>query len=288
MINLIRYILCLFFMIVSFSVAQISRGIVKEDLKVESKILKKEMSYSIYLPFDYETSQRFYPVVYLLHGFTDDDSGWIQFGEAHLIADEAIAKREIPPMVIVMPDAGLSWYMNNYDGSIRYEDFFITEFIPEIESKYRIRQNRRFRGLCGLSMGGFGSLLYALKYPDLFSVSAPLSAAIFTDDQIIKKQKVVWERLFENVFPINLQGKQRLTEHLMENNVFHIIENNDIEKVKQVRFYIDCGDDDIIYSPANAELHIALSEKEIPHEYRVRDGGHKWSYWRNGLKPYFA
>ncbi len=271
-------------MIVSFSVAQISRGIVKEDLKVESKILKKEMSYSIYLPFDYETSQRFYPVVYLLHGFTDDDSGWIQFGEAHLIADEAIAKREIPPMVIVMPDAGLSWYMNNYDGSIRYEDFFITEFIPEIESKYRIRQNRRFRGLCGLSMGGFGSLLYALKYPDLFSVSASLSAAIFTDDQIIKKQKVVWERLFENVFPINLQGKQRLTEHLMENNVFHIIENNDIEKVKQVRFYIDCGDDDIIYSPANAELHIALSEKEIPHEYRVRDGGHKWSYWRNGLK----
>ncbi len=134
--------------------AQISRGVVQEGLTLDSKILGTKVRYSIYLPFDYETSSRFYPVVYLLHGYTDNDMGWIQFGEANLIADEAIAKREIPSMIIAMPDAGVSWYINNYNGSVRFEDFFFQEFMPYIESHYRIRAEKSYRGVAGLSMGG--------------------------------------------------------------------------------------------------------------------------------------
>lgn len=106
--------------------AQVSRGVVKEGLTLESKILGKPVRYTIYLLFDYETSERHYPVVYLLHGYTDN--------EANLIAGEAIANRTIPPMILVMPDGGVSFYINNHDNSVRYDDFFVQVFIPFIES----------------------------------------------------------------------------------------------------------------------------------------------------------
>ncbi len=116
---------------------QVLRGAVKQGLTVESKILGKPVRYSIYLPFDYETSMRFYPVVYMLHGGEGSDVQWIDTGEANLTADEAISNRIIPPMILVMPDAGMSRYINNHDNSVRYEDFFFKEFIPSIESRYR-------------------------------------------------------------------------------------------------------------------------------------------------------
>ncbi|RPJ85976.1 MAG: esterase family protein, partial [Acidobacteria bacterium] len=88
----------------------LSQGKVLEGLSIDSKILGREVEYAVYLPPDYDTSTRRYPVVYLLHGFTDDETGWIQFGEVYLAADRAIAAREIPPMIIVMPDGGVTWY----------------------------------------------------------------------------------------------------------------------------------------------------------------------------------
>ena len=161
----------------------IQTGKVLESLSVQSKIFGKEVKYSVYLPPDYESSQRRYPVVYLLHGYTDDETAWIQFGETHLIADRAIAGREIPPMIIVMPDAGVTWYINDYQGNVRYEDFFIQEFIPFIDKTYRTRTKKEFRGVTGLSMGGYGTLIYTLKHPELFAACAPFSAGIFTEEQ---------------------------------------------------------------------------------------------------------
>ena len=95
----------------SFSLAysqNATNGRGMESLKFQSNLMGKDVNYTIYLPPDYETSNRNYPVVYLLHGYTDDDTGWLQFGEAPYIADEAIANREIPPMIIVMPDGGVT------------------------------------------------------------------------------------------------------------------------------------------------------------------------------------
>ncbi|MEO6726752.1 MAG: alpha/beta hydrolase-fold protein, partial [Blastocatellia bacterium] len=194
--------------------AQISRGIVKEGLTVDSKILGKPVRYTIYLPSDYETSNRKYPVVYLLHGYTDNDTGWLQFGEANQIADEAIARRDIPPMIIVMPDGGVSWYINNHDGTVKYEDFFFKEFIPAIESQYRIRAEKAYRGVAGLSMGGHGALVYALRHPDMFAACVPFSAAIFTDEEVIANPDQNWARTFGPVYGANLKGQDRINDHL--------------------------------------------------------------------------
>ncbi|MCX7984829.1 MAG: esterase family protein [Bacteroidetes bacterium] len=262
--------------------AQCRTGIVKEGLIVKSKILGKDVRYTVYLPYDYETSSRFYPVVYLFHGYTDNDNAWIQFGEAQRLADQAILSGEIPPMILVTPDAGVSWYINNYDGSVRYEDFFFQEFIPTIEKQWRIRSEKRFRGIAGLSMGGYGATLYALKHPELFAACAAFSAALFTEEEIVKFDSIQWNKISTVLYGPNLLGEERLTPHLRANNPFFIIRALPVEKLKEVRWYFDCGDDDFLYK-GNSTLHILLRDLKVPHEFRMRDGGHQWSYWRTGL-----
>src|SRR5580693_4709854 len=122
-------------------------GKVVEHLTIKSKILNKDVAYTIYFPPDYESSRRSYPVVYLLHGYSDDDTGWLQFGEVNRLADKAIAEGTIPPMIIIMPNGDSSFYINSYDGKEKYEDFFVSEFIPAIEKTYRIKGEKRFRGV---------------------------------------------------------------------------------------------------------------------------------------------
>jgi len=142
------------------------------------------VEYSIYLPPDYQLSQRKYPVLYLLHGYTDDETGWVQFGEVKAIADQSIENGELTPTIIAMPDAGVSWYVNSADGKVKFEDFMVKEFIPYIDATYKTRATKQFRAVAGLSMGGMGTCIMAMKHPDLFSSAAPLSAATWTEDEI--------------------------------------------------------------------------------------------------------
>ena len=138
-------------------------GKVMDQLTLDSKILKGERKFAVYLPPDYESSNRSYPVLYLLHGYTDDQTGWIQFGEVHHITDTAIKEGKATPMIIIMPDAdtGIPGYANSINGKWDYEDFFFEELMPHVEKRFRIKRNKRFRAVAGLSMGGGGSILYA-------------------------------------------------------------------------------------------------------------------------------
>jgi S-formylglutathione hydrolase FrmB len=264
------------------SFAQYSRGTVKESLIIDSKILGKQVKYTIYLPYDYETSTRYYPVVYLLHGKGDNDMGWIQFGEANLIADECIATRDIPPMILVMPDGGTSFYINNFDNSLRYEDFFIQEFMPYIEKTYRIRAEKRYRGIAGLSMGGFGTLNFALKYPEKFATCVAFSAATFSEEYLTSAEKQKYDRDYAPVWGPGLEGEKRLTAHYHQNNPYDITRNKGKEAYENLRIYIDCGDDDFL-TDEDCRLHIHLDKLGIKHEFRMRDGIHNWPYWRSGL-----
>jgi enterochelin esterase-like enzyme len=256
-------------------------GQVIESIKFKSSIMNQDVEYCVYLPPDYHYSIRGYPVVYLLHGYTDDETGWIQFGEVNIAADKAIMNREIPPMIIVMPDGGLSFYINNSKGDVKWEDMFVKEFIPHIDKTYRTRAEKRYRGIAGLSMGGYGTLLHSLKHPGLFSACAAFSSAVRSDEEMINMSDEVFNRVYAPVFG-NKKGKARITAHFKENNILHLVEKRRLEELKQVRYYIDCGDDDYL-ATGNALLHIALRKKQVPHEYRVRDGAHNWTYWRTGI-----
>src|SRR6187455_2370724 len=100
--------------IVLLSHHALSQGVVKESLTIQSSILGKEVQYSIYLPDGYDRTNRNYPVLYLLHGYGDDETGWTQFGEVEHIADKTTTGGDATPMIIAMPDGGVTWYLNTF------------------------------------------------------------------------------------------------------------------------------------------------------------------------------
>jgi len=252
-------------------------GKVFDNLTIKSEILKSERKFAVYLPPDYETSERSYPVLYLLHGMGDDQTGWIQFGEILRIADKAILDGNATPMIVIMPDANTEkvGYFNSIEGNWNYEDFFFNELMPHVEKKYRIKSEKRFRAIAGLSMGGGGSFMYAMHHPELFSSACPLSAYIgplSVDD--FKNQL---QRMNSKVI-----DEAKIQAYFENHNAVSLIENTEVEKLKSVRWFIDCGDDDFLYE-GNSLIHIAMRKKDILHEYRVRNGGHTWTYWRESL-----
>jgi len=272
-----RYILlCLNLLFISLtSFAQESK--VFDELTLTSKILNMERKYAVYLPPGYETSQRSYPVLYLLHGGGDDQTGWVQFGEVQHIADKAIQEGKATAMIIVMPDAntGKRGYFNDVNNEWRYEDFFFEELMPAVEKKYRIKSEKRFRAIAGLSMGGGGTFFYAMHRPELFSSACPLSASLRNPTFEEFKQGLQTNK-------VEVKNESTLQPYYDRHNALQQIALNDIEKIKSVKWFFDCGDDDFLFE-GNSLVHIAMKKKEIPHEFRIRDGGHTWSYWRTSL-----
>lgn len=258
-----------------------SKGTVLEGMSMQSDLLNKKVNYAIYLPPGYKSSERRYPVVYLLHGYTDDETAWIQFGEVHLTADRAISQRKIPPMIIVMPDAGVTWYINDVDGEVPYEDMIFKEFIPFVDETYKTRPEKEFRAVAGLSMGGYGSLIWSLHHPEFFSACAAFSAAVYTDEEMKNRGQEEYNRVFRNLY-VNDQNPDRINEHWKNNSVIELVRTLPVREIEQVRLYIDCGDDDFLYK-GNSTLHIAMRDRNIKHEFRIRNGAHNWTYWRTHI-----
>ena len=237
--------------------------------KIDSKILGTERNYAIYLPVEYETSTKSFPVLYLLHGAWDDFQGWVKFGNAKRIADRIIAEGFAHPMIIVMPDGSgqgeaQEWknqgYYNQPDWG--YEDFFFKELIPHLEKNYRMKTDKQSRAIAGLSMGGGGSASYALRYPHMFGSACPLSGALGVSRAINSLSPTVTSPL--------AYIRSATPEQL--------------EAIRTVRWFVDCGDDDSLWE-ANVEFYMEMKRKDVPLQYRMRNGGHNWEYWQISL-PY--
>jgi len=268
----------LFYLILAFPIlafTQTSKVFDNESMK--SEILKMDRKFAIYLPPGYESSERSYPVLYLLHGSGDDQTGWVQFGEVQQIADKAIADGTATAMIIVMPDAntGQRGYFNSIKGDFRYEDFFFQEFMPYIEKTYRIKAEKRYRAISGLSMGGGGTFVYALHHPELFSSACPLSASCGP----LNMQEM--ER-YKTRYGVGDVTAEQLETYFKNHSVPEMMKNMPDSLKKEVRWFIDCGDDDFLYE-GNCIVHIEMRKKEIPHEFRIRNGAHNWTYWRESL-----
>jgi len=216
-------------------------GRVFDNLLLPSKILKSERKYSIYLPADYETSHRSYPVLYLLHGSGGDQGNWIDYGDVQSIADQAINSGKTTPMIIVMPDAttGRSGYFNDIKGDWNYEDFFFQELIPFVEKKYRVKAQKRSRASFEVAKASF------------------IRNNVNLPDSVLQK-------------------------YYSRHNAISLINDMPEAQKKSVKWFIDCGDDDGL-DEGNFLAHIAMRKKETPHEFRIFNGGHNWTYWRTAL-----
>lgn len=150
----LSFLFCLLFLT---PILMAQNGKVYDDLSMKSKLLTMDRKYSIYLPSDYETSKRSYPVLYILHGSGGTNNSFIQFGELQYIEDKAIREGIVTPMIIVMPDANRDsvrrGYSNDIKGDWPYENFFFNEFMLYIEKTYRIKAEKDYRAITGASMG---------------------------------------------------------------------------------------------------------------------------------------
>jgi len=271
-----RKAMSIFFLLGTFVALYPQQGQVYDNLSMESKILKTKKKYAVYLPPDYQTSGRSYPVLYLLHGGGGNQTTWIQNGNVKQIADEYINSGKALPMLIVMPDASspVRGWWNDPKGEWRFEDFFFEEFIPYIEKTYRIRTGRRYRYIAGLSGGGKASLTYALHHPEMFSVCCPLSPGIpFRTPEIAKIE-------IKQRFP-DLSEKE-YQAYYEKYNIIGLINQIPENKKNAVRWYIETGDDDPLKQVYEGDclVHIAMRKAGIPHEFRVSDGEHNWLFWR--------
>ncbi len=252
--------------------AQEKYPLVRES-EMQSELLGCKKKYCIYLPAGYDEEGREFPVLYLLHGLTDTHTAWRDRGNVADIATAVFARGKAQEMIIVMPDAGTT-----YDGYFNadgwcYEDFFFQEFIPHIESTYRIIADKEHRAIAGLSMGGGGTVGYAIRHSEMFSSAYAMSALMgMVDGSWISRDPDARRSAF--------------IKSVVEYNNIKAIEDATDEqcaRLKKVRWFIDVGDDDFLFDN-NMDFIRAMRVKRIPYQLRVRDGGHKWLYWQEALE----
>ena len=252
--------------------------IVTDSLR--SGILDTQVKFNVYLPDGYGQTEKLYPVVYLLHGLSDTYTAWEKKGNMQTVVDELIRSGEAKEMVIIMPNAGGPDTHHIWNGYFnmpgwRYEDFFYQEFIPTVETRYRIVGDKGHRAVMGLSMGGGGSAVYAQRHPDMFSSCYAMSA--WLDNRTgagVGRNEQVKDCLYY------------VCEAVHEHSAIDFIDNADEEtlaKLRTVKWFIDCGDDDFLLD-LSVELHQKMRDRKVKSELRVRDGVHTWEYWHLALR----
>jgi S-formylglutathione hydrolase FrmB len=249
---------------------------------MNSRILKHPVHYCVYLPADYDAGagkrpEQKYPVLYFLHGLGDNERTLFNSGGWTLL-DDLRRQHRIGEFLIAAPEGGRTFYINSADGTVRYSDFFLQEFIPLIEKKYRIRNGRSSRAISGISMGGYGALRFAFSHPELFSAVSAQSAALMTESpqqlDTAARSGAPMGKLLATVFgdPINVS-------HWRENSPFVLAEKNQAT-LRSVAIYFNCGQDDNYgFEKGAAAMHEQLQKEKLQHEYRSYPGDHSLSYF---------
>jgi len=266
-------------------------GRVQEGLRLRSRILRQDVRYSLYLPPGHRPGRR-HPVLYLLHGLIGDDTEWPGLGLGP-IADRAIASGALPPTVVVMPDArrdptrplteqAQTYYMDDADGSFRYAEMVVRELLPGVEARHGAGGSAARRAIGGESMGGFGALSFAFRNPGLFSAAFGLSVGHRTDAQIIALPQAEFDWRYARAWGAGLVGQARLNDRYRQWNLLDMIARTSAEDLSRTAYFLDCGSYDGFFE-GNADLHLALTAKAVPHRFMAREGAHEWDYWTSGL-----
>ena len=249
---------------------------------LNSHILKQAVHYCVYLPAGYDTGAtqrpaRRYPVLYFLHGLGDNEQTLFNGGGWGLL-DDLRKQHTMGDFLIVTPEGRRSFYINSAGGSVRYNDFFVQEFLPHIETKYRIAPGRAGRAISGISMGGYGALRFAFAHPELFSAVSAQSAALITESpqELDSASRTgaplagVLAAVFGN--PINVP-------HWNDNSPFVLAKRN-AAALRKTAIYFNCGQDDNYgFERGAAALHDELKKENVNHEYHAYPGDHSLTYF---------
>jgi S-formylglutathione hydrolase FrmB len=247
---------------------------------LNSQILKYDVHYCVYLPANYDAAatklKPRYPVLYFLHGLGDNEQTLFNSGGWTLL-DDLKHRGKIGDFLIVAPEGRRSFYINSADGSVRYSDFFLREFIPQIEARYRIVPGREGRAVSGISMGGYGALRFAFAHPEMFSAVSAQSAALITESprdlDTASHSGAPLAKVLAAVF-----GNPVDARHWNENSPFVLAKKN--AGLRKLAIYFNCGQEDNYgFETGAADLHRQLLKQGVQHEYHSYRGDHSLSYF---------
>jgi S-formylglutathione hydrolase FrmB len=246
------------------------RGVSFQDLKLNSKLMAREMPFRVVLPQNYtsEKAVRF-PVVYLLHGLTGHFDNW---GSKTKIAEYLAPYNYI----IVMPEGNNGWYTDSATvANDKYESYILHELIPEIDKNFRTFADKNHRVIAGLSMGGYGAIKFGLKTPEMFalvgSFSGALGAASLTEKEVGTKGTIA-----ESILAVYGVADSKTRR---QNEIFKLVREMPADKIKNLPFiYFDCGTEDFLIGN-NRDFAALLFEKKVRHEFRQLPGAHDWKFW---------
>jgi S-formylglutathione hydrolase FrmB len=278
MIRAFRFIFVLFLLAGGSATAQ-SRI---DCSALNSRILKQAVRYCVYLPAGYDAGAaehpaRRYPVLYFLHGLGDNEQTLFNSGGWTLI-DDLRNQHKLGDFLIVAPEGRRTFYINSADGSVRYNDFFLQEFIPHVEGKYRIRSGRAGRAISGISMGGYGAVRFAFARPELFSAVSAQSAALITESpQTLDSASQTGAPLAGVLGAVF--GKPINVAHWNDNSPFVLAKRN-AAALRKTAIYFNCGQDDNYgFEKGAATLHEELQKEGVKHEYHPYPGDHSLTYF---------
>jgi S-formylglutathione hydrolase FrmB len=281
-----------------------------------SAALGVDKTYRVYLPAGYAESDRRYPVVYLLHGISGDESDWLERGDLAGAAD-----RLRLPAIVVMPDGDASFYANSitpasYERCMggdspfeeqsprastcvhkaNYEDYIVRDLIAEVDARYRTVAERRGRAIDGLSMGGFGALSLAMRHRDLFSSAASHSGLVALFYQGPNPYDAARLVLLEDVsrWGVNAGPFGPWIRGIFGPDAKNWRAHDPVTLAEGLRdgdlaIYIDCGaEDDYRLQNHAAYLHDVLSRRGIRHSYALLPGRHDWAFWKDRIDDSLA
>jgi putative tributyrin esterase len=238
-----------------------------QERTFHSKALDREMHYMIVLPAEYASSQRRYPVLYLLHGWAGDFKNWVTL-------TNLVDYSRSYPIIIITPDAQNSWYVNSATiAKNRFEDYIVNDLIREIDGHWRTIASPHRRAIAGLSMGGYGSVLFGLKHADLFAIAGSVSGALDGPAGAEQAMPVLRESTDQAYGALDSATRAA-------NNIFSLVEKGEGPKLPYLFF--ECGAQDP-FLPSNRKFVNGLSLKNIPYEYHEYPGAHNWEFWDNSL-----
>ncbi len=242
-----------------------------QTLKITSTRLKRDVSFNLLLPLDYETAGLRYPVLYLLHGSYDNHESWNhKSGAAALLSGL--------PLIVVMPDAAMSRYVNSPRGG-PYADFFAQELVPHIDQTYRTIARREGRALCGLSMGGYGAWRLGLDAPQNFVAAASLSGSFEWGETGFEPSR--YRERAVALYGGDGPEQAKLLE--ADRLWLHVQKNGGGAEWNGPALYFSIGNDDFLLS-ANRSMRSRLEDRRIPFVYAENPGEHTWDYWNKHLR----
>ncbi|HEX8721965.1 MAG TPA: alpha/beta hydrolase family protein [Pyrinomonadaceae bacterium] len=246
-----------------------------ETVQFESRLVGAPLPYNVVLPPDYnrgDAKRRRYPVLYLLHGLAGSANDWVS-ERAHL-AEHASRYS----LIVVVPEGRNAWYTDSATApSEKFESYVVEELIPDVERRFRTIPAREGRAIAGLSMGGYGSLKFGLKRPELFAFAGSMSGALPAASWIPDEKLPEFVR--PSIARVYGPPDQPDNETRRANDIFRLVRELTPDRIKALPFlYLDCGTEDFLIG-TNRDFSALLVEKKVPHEFRELPGAHSWPYW---------